>query len=325
MGKVTIVNQIEEKDVVAEDLKQRYPTLFSDKIGKLKDRLIKLHINQEIKPIRQRYRPESFHLREGINKAIQTMLDNDVIEKVNSATPWVSPIVPIVKENGDIRVCTDAKLLNTAIEREVHNCPTVDEIALELNDAKFISKLDLNAAYNQLELHPDSRDITVFSTHIGLFRYKRLNFGIKSAAEIFQKTIESVVQGISNCRNISDDIIVFGNTQEIHDKTLHEVLQRLEVAGLTLNVSKCAFNQRELDFFGLHFSQDGIRLKQSKIDALMLAGPPKDVKQLKSLYGLFSYASKFIKDAATLLTPFRELLKRGAKFTWTSDHDVALD
>ena len=153
-----------------------------------------------------------------------------------------------------------------------------------MNDAKFISKLDLNAAYNQLELHPDSRDITVFSTHIGLFRYKRLNFGIKSAAEIFQKTIESVVQGISNCRNISDDIIVFGNTQEIHDKTLHEVLQRLEVAGLTLNVSKCAFNQRELDFFGLHFSQDGIRLKESKIDALMLAGPPKDVKQLKSLW-----------------------------------------
>jgi hypothetical protein len=129
MGKVTIVNQIEEKDVVAEDLKQRYPTLFSDKIGKLKDRLIKLHINQEIKPIRQRYRPESFHLREGINKAIQTMLANNTI----------------VKENVDIRVCTDAKLLNTTIEREVHNCPTVDEIASELNDAKFFSKLDLNA------------------------------------------------------------------------------------------------------------------------------------------------------------------------------------
>ncbi len=242
MGIVTIVNQIEEKDFFIEDLKQRYPSVFSGKIGKLKDRSIKLHIKPEVKPIRQRNRPASFHLRKGINKAIQTMLDNDVIEKVNSATPWVSPIVPIVKENGDIRVCTDAKLLNTAIEREVHNCPTVDEIALELNDAKFISKLDLNAAYNQLELHPDSRDITVFSTHVGLFRYKRLNFGIKSAAEIFQKTIESVVQGISNCRNISDDIIVFGSTQEIHDKTLHEVLQRLEVAKLTLNVSKCSFN-----------------------------------------------------------------------------------
>jgi hypothetical protein len=214
MGIVTIINQIEEKDELSEDLKQRYPSVFSGKISKLKDHLVKLHIKPEVKPIRQRNRPASFHLREGIGKAIQTMLDNDVIESMNGATPWVSPIVPIVKENGDIRVCTDAKLLNTAIEREVHNCPTVDEIALELNEAKIISKLDLKAAYNQLELHPDNRDITVFSTHIGVFRYKRLNFGIKSASEIFQKRIESVIQGISNCHNISDDIIVFGINQE---------------------------------------------------------------------------------------------------------------
>ena len=72
------------------------------------------------------------------------------------------------------------------------------------------------------------------------------------------------------------------------------------------------------------FSNKGIKLKQSKIDALMLAGPPKDAKQMKSLYGLFSYASKFIKNAATHLTPFRDLMKRGARFSWTSDHDLAL-
>jgi hypothetical protein len=155
-------------------------------------------IKPDVKPVHQRNRPASFHLRDGISKAIQVMLDNDVIEEVDGPTPWVSPIVPIMKENGEIRVCTDAKRLNTAIEREVHYSPTVDEIAIELNDAKVISKFDLRSAYNQLELHPDSRDITVFSTHVGLFRYKRLNFGIKSAAEIFQKTIESVIQDIPN-------------------------------------------------------------------------------------------------------------------------------
>lgn len=75
-------------------------------------------------------------------------------------------------------------------------------------------------------------------------------------------------------------------------------LTRLEASGLTVNVNKCEISQKELDFFGLHFSQEGIRLIQSKIDALIKAGPPKDAKQLRSLHGGFNYASRFIKGAA---------------------------
>ena len=57
----------------------------------------------------------------------------------------------------------------------------------------------------------------------------------------------------------------------------------------------------------------------------MSAGPPRDSKEIKSLYGLFSYASKYIKDAATLLAPFRELMKISAKFNWTINQDRALE
>ena len=65
---------------------------------------------------------------------------------------------------------------NTAIQRERHVTPTIHETILDLNGSKVFSKLDLNAGYHQLELHPDSRNITTFSTHVGLRRYKRLNF-----------------------------------------------------------------------------------------------------------------------------------------------------
>lgn len=68
-----------------------------------------------------------------------------------------------------------------------------------------------------------------------MYRYKRLNFGISSASEEFQKTIESIISNIPKVRNISDDIIVFGDNEEDHDKNLHQVLQRLEENGLTLN------------------------------------------------------------------------------------------
>ena len=118
-------------------------------------------------------------------------------------------------------------------------------------------------AYNQIELDEDSRYITIFI--IGLFRYIRLNFGITSASEFFQKVVEKV---LNNVENISDDIIVFGESQEEHDTCLHLVLKLLEDCGflLLLNIDKCKFSQNNMDFFGLHFSSAGIQLKQLKFE-----------------------------------------------------------
>jgi hypothetical protein len=70
--------------------------------------------------------------------------------------------------------------------------------------------------------------------------------------KFFKKQIyfELVIQDIPNCKNINDDIIVFGFDNEEHDKALHKVLKRLEESVFTLNVEKCALRQKELDFSG---------------------------------------------------------------------------
>jgi hypothetical protein len=127
----------------------------------------------------------------------------------------------------------------------------IDELINDLNGAKVFSKLDLRAGYHQLELHEDSRYITTFSTHIGLYRYKRLNFGICSASEIFQEAIHNFIRDIPGAKNIADDIIIFGTNQKQHDIALEATLQRLEEKGLTLNREKCEFNKDEVEFFGL--------------------------------------------------------------------------
>ena len=131
-------------------------------------------------------------------------------------TPWVSPIVVVPKKDtGVVRICVDTREANKAILRERHQMPTVEELNTDLNGAKLFSKIDLTSGYHRLELQESSRSITTFSSHIGLFRCTRLNFGISSASEIFQETIRNVIRDIPNARNISDDIIVFGVTQEV--------------------------------------------------------------------------------------------------------------
>ena len=92
--------------------------------------------------------------------------------------------------------------------------------------------------YHQIELDPDSREITTFATHAGLFRYKRLLFGVNSATEQYQYEIQTALAGLQAAHNISDDIIVYGTDTEEHEKRLMAVIARLDQCGLTLNSKK---------------------------------------------------------------------------------------
>ena len=123
--------------------------------------------------------------------------------------------------------------------------PTVDELINDLNGAKIFSKVDLRSGYHQLELDKNSRSITTFSTHVGLFRYKRLNFGVCSASEVFQKEIRTIVSDLEGVTNIADEILIYGSTQEKHDVALEALFRRLEDNGLTLNKQKCEFNREK--------------------------------------------------------------------------------
>ena len=157
--------------------------------------------------------------------------------------------------------------------------PTVDELIHDLNGATVFSMVDLRSGYHQLVLDPSSRSITTFNTNIGLFRYKRLNFGVWSAS-VFQKEIHNVVRDL-HVTNIADDILIYGATQEEHDAPLEALFTRLEERGLTLNKQKCEFNRNKMDFFGTVFSANGIPLDEKKVHA----NPPTNISEARSLLG----------------------------------------
>ena len=172
---------------LSSNLIKEHPVLFFG-VRKLKDTQIKLHIDENVIPIAQPARRVPFHIRKALDKALDDLEDNDMIEPAIGVTPWVSPLVVFPKPNSldEVRVCVDIRRANQAITRERHTTPTVDEIIHDLNGATVFSKLDLNQGYHQLELDLNSRSITTFATHRGLYRYQRLAFGISSAAEVFQ-------------------------------------------------------------------------------------------------------------------------------------------
>ena len=147
-------------------------------------------------------------MRDKLTTKLDELVELDIIEKVSGPSSWVSPVVVVPKPSGDIRLCVDMRQAHMAVKRERFPIPTIDEVLQDLNQNKFFSKLDLTSAYHQIELSPESRDITTFGTHKGLYRYKRLMFGISCAPEMYQMVLHQVLQECDGAHNILEDVIV---------------------------------------------------------------------------------------------------------------------
>ena len=163
------------------DIRERYSSLFSG-IGLLKEYEQELHIEDTVKPVAEHVRRIPFGLREKVNKKLDELLELDIIEEVpEGPSGWVSPLVVVPKGDGDVRVCVDMRHANEAIVRERHPIPLVEELLHDLNGSTVFSKIDLKWGFHQILLSEESRHVTTFVTHRGLYRYKRLMFGVTSA------------------------------------------------------------------------------------------------------------------------------------------------
>ena len=304
-----------------DNLTKEYADLFQG-LGRLKDFKVKLHIDETVPPCAQPHRRVPFHVRKQLEEQLRADEALGVIERVNDQTPWVSPLVVVPKKSpGQVRVCVDMRRANVAIKRERHVTPTINEVIHDLNGACVFSKLDLNQGYNQLELDESSRYITTFSSHFGLWRYRRLNFGINSAAEVFQNAIRETLNGIPGVINISDDILVYGRTQQQHDDNLRSCFARLREKHLTLNRSKCVFNKSSLEFFGYVFTKNGMEVDSKKVAAVVNLPNPTNQSEVRSLLGMTNFVSRFIPDYATLTEPLRELTHKNSVFAWSGKHE----
>ena len=176
-------------------------------------------------------------------------------------------------------------------------------------------------AYQQLTLDDESSKCVTINTHRGLYRYTCLPFGVASAPALFQKLMDSVLQGIPYVGCYIDDIILKGVNDKDHLNTLSTVFQKLEGHGFRLKLAKCAFLQKSVDFLGHQIDAEGIHPLDSKVEAILHAPTPKNLQELRSFLGLLNYYGKFIPNLARLIQPLNNLLQRGQTWHWSVDCD----
>ena len=169
-----------------------------------------------------------------------------VISKIITPTPWCAGMVVVPKTLGAVRICVDLKPLNKSVFREPHPIPKVDDTLALLYGATVFNKLDANSGFCLIPLSETSCSLTTFITPFGRYHFNKLPFGISCAPELFQRRINTILEGLEGMVCPLDDVLIFGSNKDEHDTRLMAVLQRFDKAGVTLNFQKCQFLQESI-------------------------------------------------------------------------------
>ncbi|CAB3238863.1 unnamed protein product [Arctia plantaginis] len=300
---------------------KEFPEVFTDKLGKCR-KLLQLQLTDS-EPVYVRARTVPLALRARVQRELERLEAEGTIYRVEHSE-YGTPIVPVIKTNGDIRICGDYKVtINRKLKREFYPLPRIEELFATLSGGKEFSKIDLTHAYLQTVLDEDSQKCTAITTHIGTFVYRRTPFGLSCIPEKFQKLMEETLRGVPGTVVFLDDICVTGPSRYEHLNNLKQVLIRLKDMGLTVKLNKCQFLQTSVKYLGFIIDQKGLHPDPNKVNAIVDAPTPTDVTQLKGFLGLLNYYGKFIPRLSTLLHPLHELLKKGVSWKWSSECNQA--
>lgn len=261
--------------------------------------------------------------KEEIHAQIEKMVENGICEAAKSQ--WSAPLLIVPKKadsNGlkSYRVVLDYRGLNRQLsDDEKFPLPNITEILDSLSGAVYFSHLDLAQGYHQVELHPGSRPCTAFTTERGQFQMKRLPMGLKISPHAFSRLMTVAMSGLNyeSCFVYLDDLIVFGNSLQNHNRNLIKVFQRLREANLKLNPKKCEFLKKEILYLGHVISSDGIAPDPEKIGAIRNYPAPKNADEVKRFVAFANYYRKFIKNFAEIAQPLNSLSRKGKIFQWT--------
>lgn len=148
----------------------------------------------------------------------------------------------------------------------------------------------------------------------GLYRYKRLSFGVKTAPFIFQKLMDDILRGLKFVSPYMDDILIGGKTMEDCKINLYKVLERLVNFNEKVNKSKCVFLKPEIEYLGYKLSGKGISPTENKMEVITKAPEPKDIHEVKSYLGLLNFYGSFIPNLSSEMRPLYNLTRKDAPF-----------
>ena len=192
---------------------------------------------------------------------------------------------------------------------------TIDEVPSRLQGAKIVSILDATSGFWQLKLDDESSRLCAFNTPIGRYRFTRLPFRVKCAPEVFQRTMDRIVEDLEGVEVIIDDAFVAGD-ETTHGERLQKFLDRAAKQGLKLNKEKCKIRQRQVPHVGYLLTSEGLKIDPQKAKAVQEMPAPQTKEDVKCVLGFVQFLSRYLPSLSTVDAPLRELEKADMLSHW---------
>ena len=232
-----------ETDEIRNHLHTKFKKLFEENTT-IKDTKVKINLKPGVKPIQQKARPIPLHLQEAVEKEIKRLIDTGHIEKLEEVPEdtFISPAVITVKKDKSVKIALDSRKLNESCIKRRPNMPNMEdlinrisnEISKNEDDELWITKIDLDYAYGQLELDEETKKHCVFAliggTVTGFYRFKKGFYGLSELPTIFQGKMDRTLK-FKTPAWIDDIIIVTRGKKSEHLKQVEEILTDLQEAG----------------------------------------------------------------------------------------------
>ncbi|UYV76646.1 K02A2.6-like [Cordylochernes scorpioides] len=313
--RINILNHIETNPFSSE-----FEEVFKQEIDAYNGPLIHIDIPENAEPKFVKARTVPFALRELVDKKIKSLEEQGVVEPVKF-TKWASPILTVLKNDGTIRICHDYKsTVDLYSNPDKYPLPTIPQLLDRLRGGRVFTKLDMAQAYQQLKVDETSAVILAINTPRGLYKVKRLPFGLNSAVGTFQRFMDTLLSGIDGVAVYLDDVLISGRDCDDLKRKTEKVLLRFRKSGLRLKKEKCHFYVPEIEFLGMIIDHKGIHPSEEKLRAIKDARPPSNKRELMYFLGLLNYYERFLNNKATLAEPLHRLLDSNSPWKWNKEH-----
>ena len=300
-------NLTKEQDEEIKLLVSDFSDVFSDKPGYTDS--IEHVITLETKiPVSKKPYPTPPHLIKVFNDEVDKMIEMGIIER--SVSPYCSPVVLVKKSDGSWRFCIDFRGLNDITVFDCEPMPMVDGSLGDFTNDIFFTELDLTKGYWQIPLAENSKLYTAFATNKGLFHFRVMPFGLKTACATFIRLMRKVTDGLQNTDCYFDNLLVHNSDWSEHLQDLKSLLDRLRLHGLTVGVNKCHFAYPKIKYLGVMLGNNTIEPLEDKVNAINAMPLPQNKKELRSFIGTVSFYRKFIPKFSDIAAPLNSMLRK---------------
>ncbi|KAJ9544036.1 LOW QUALITY PROTEIN: hypothetical protein OSB04_023743 [Centaurea solstitialis] len=236
---------------------------------------------------------------EELHRQVTELLAKGLIRE--SMSPCAVPALLVPKQGGAYRMCIDSRVVNKITIKYCFPIPRFEDLLDQLHGASIFSKIDLRSGYHQIRMRPGDEWKTAFKTRDGLYEWMVMPFGLSNAPSTFMRLMNHVFKDL-----IGRCVVVY----------FDDILSRYYPTHSSPSGCVLHFYKTKILFLGYIVSGNGIRMDESKVEAITTWPTPTSVHEVRRFHGLASFYRRFIRNFSSIVAPITDCIK-GSQFAWS--------